>query len=338
MSRSSVFSLFVLASLMIPMGHAASHLSGHYMIQASTTGTSSDPAIYVPADSSDFGAAINTAVSSCPTGYGGYKTCTIVLPVSNAGVWATTAHIGPGVNIVGQGQTASTFSCSATDCLLVDFSTSAIYAHTTNSTQDIGRFSIIGDGSATQSILHAKDIQGTLFYDMTVDRGGSGTSACVKLEDVSYWTERNTFLDFSTGTGCGTSWLLLADSGNPNQPHPSFGYNRLLDVKLNPTGNQVAFSLQGGAYFYNSTIRATINSASASGVSPVIFQMDNSDSEMYYDELHIYGEGAAQDFLDLQGAANQFVYLEKLPSRQAPRTVLLVEPSSPIWAINGCTT
>lgn len=265
---------------------------------------------YVPANSSDFGAAINTIVNNdCPTGYGGYKTCTIVLPQANAGTWATTAHIGPGVNLQGQGQYTSTFSCTAVDCLLIDYSgSSGIYAHTVNSTQDISRFSISGDGAAGQSIIHGEDVTGAFFYDITLDNVGNGSGACIKLEDINYWTERNTFLDFSTGLSCSTSWLLYGDASNPHQPHPSFGYNRLLDVKLNPTGNQVAFAVQGGAYFYNSTIRATINSASNGNGSPIIFELDNSDSQLYYDELHIYGEGQAQYFLDLLGGSNQFVY------------------------------
>lgn len=278
--------------------------------------TSPSQIYYVSPTSTDFGAAVNTIVSSdCPTYSDGYKHCTIVLPAANSGAWATTVHVGPGVSIVGQGEYTSVFDCTvAGDCLLHDQSASSgEYAHTVNGgTAFFSGFRIVGNGATGQNIFHGKDMTNVTMLDVDFDGASESGGACIDLEDVNYWTERNTFVGVDTGYNCTISWLLYADTGNPYQPHPSFGYNRILDAKLNPTGNQTAFAIENGAYFYNSTLRATVNAATVSTSSPILFYLNGGTSgygsEYYYNETQVYGEGTLQYALDLTSQYNQFVY------------------------------
>lgn len=258
---------------------------------------------------SDIGAKINAAAAVLPIGHSGYKTGTIMLPQSNGGAWTTTVHLGPGTNLIGQGKFASMFSCSvAGDCLIHDASASSgIFAHTVESNTRYSGFTITGTGASGQNIFHLKDAQGLYVSDAVFDGASEAGGACVLFHDVNLFTERDTFMDVSTGFGCAIGWRFISDAGNPFQPHPSFGYNRMLDIKANPNNGQTAFSFEGNSFIFNSTYNITVNS---DGSGNNVFHMQDG-AEFFFNDLHLDGEqssaGTATVF-DITSAGNQFTY------------------------------
>lgn len=263
---------------------------------------------WCPGGQTDVGAWIKAALGQCATGYAGFQTCTIELPPGNNLPWHTSVHIGPGVNLIGRGKAASVYQCDvAGDCLLVDHSAaSGVYAHTVESNSKVVGFRINGTGATGQNIVHAEDMQGVLFEDVMFDGASESGGACIFLDDENYWTERNTFIDVTTGYNCNKGWRIWAAASSPYQPHPSFGYNRWLDIHANTAGAQTAISIEGNSYVYNGTMRLTVNKG---GVGSTILHMEGG-AEFYYMELHLHGEenGSGGKLLDIASASNQFVY------------------------------
>ena len=259
----------------------------------------------------DIGMKINTCAASLPLS-GGYHVGTIILPNTSSdtasATWATTVHIGPGVNLTGQGLLASSFHCTvAGDCLLHDESGSTgIYAHTTGVTSVYQGFTITGNGATGQNIFHFKDAVNLTVRDVGADGATAAGSACFLLDDVNYWTERNTFSNVSTLYGCAIGWRFISDAKNPNQPHPSFGYNRFLDIKANPNNGQTAFSFEGNSFIYAGTYRITVNS---DGPGNTIIHMQDG-AEFHLNELHFMGETSSHvgTLLDIASPSNQFTY------------------------------
>jgi hypothetical protein len=260
----------------------------------------------------DIGMKINACAAKLPIS-GGYHVGTIILPnTSNDtadAVWATTVHIGPGVNLTGQGLLASSFHCTvAGDCLVHDESAaSGVYAHTTGVTSVYQGFTITGNGVTAQNIFHFKDAVNLTVRDVGADGATAAGSACFLLHDVKYWTERNTFENVSTLYGCAIGWRFITDTGNKYNPHPSFGYNRFLDIKANPNNGQTAFSFEGNSYIYDCTFRMTIN---ADQNAQAMIHMQDA-AWFYENELHMFGEGSMVYTLDI-GAKNQFTYVGQI--------------------------
>ncbi|MCU1247083.1 MAG: hypothetical protein JWQ49_112 [Edaphobacter sp.] len=259
----------------------------------------------------DIGMRINSCVALLPTASSGYKVGTIILPNTSLETsqiaWATTVHVGPGVSLLGQGQLASSFVCTvAGDCLLHDESASSgLYAHTVSVNSVFQGFTISGNNLTTQTIVHLKDAVNLTLRDVAVDGAGTAGSACILLHDVAYWTERNVFDNVSTLYGCKIGWRFIADTANPNQPNPSFGYNRFLNIKANPITGQIAFSLEGNSFVYNCTFRITVNADHAT----ILHIQDNA--KLYESELHMFGEGTGNITLDL-GATTQLTYIGQI--------------------------
>lgn len=259
----------------------------------------------------DMGAKITNAAASLPTGYLGYKVGTIILPNSTTTVWSTPVVLGPGVNIVGQGKFSSNFVCTVANaaCLTHDASaTTGIYAHTTQANTTYSGFAIRGNGAAGQDIFYTKDAQGLYVNEAIFD--GATAGSCVHMRDINWWTERNTFLDVSTGYSCAKGWRFSNDPASPYEPHPSFGYNRFLDIKANPNGAQKAFSFENDVYMYASTFRATVNKE---GAGAIVFHMEGG-AEFYNNETHIFGEeqGTGGAFLDITSATNILAYMGEI--------------------------
>lgn len=206
----------------------------------------------------DWGAAINAAIATCQTGYGGYRSCKVVLPEVNSGPWTTSVTIADvNVSLVGQGKTASTFSCTvAGDCLRVSPST-----FTVQPGSEISSFSIIGNGASGQNILHVRDTIARNFRELFLDGANEPGGACVWLEAYRKWTERNR-IDIDTGTSCTKSWRFSADVGNPYCPSSaacSLGYNWIY-AHMNPnTSAQIGMSWEGNIYFYNGELHVVVN-------------------------------------------------------------------------------
>ncbi|HZD33246.1 MAG TPA: hypothetical protein VE779_16470, partial [Candidatus Angelobacter sp.] len=170
--------------------------------------------VYVQCPScTDWGAAITSAMATCPSisiSSNTYKSCKMVLPTVNAGPWATLVDIvSPAVSLEGQGSEATTFSCTALECLRVETSPwniaqGGIYKG----------FQIVGNGSASQNLFHLRDRIGAALEDLILD-GASGTgSSCLWMEAYRNWVERSSLNRVKFGYGCANAWTISADVGN----------------------------------------------------------------------------------------------------------------------------
>ena len=190
-------------------------------------------------------------------------------------------------------------------CLTVDHSeSSGQFAHTVFSNSKIGNVAIHGNGAAGQSIIKFKDAQGVAVDNVVADGATDAGQACHWLEDIHWWTERNTFTDDSSGYNCNIGWRFTSEAST--SPHPSFGYNRFLDIKFNTAGPQTAFSIENNSYLYSGTYRITGNKG---GDGSIVWFMSGG-AQFYENELHLQGEenGTGGEFLEITSPSNRFTY------------------------------
>lgn len=190
-------------------------------------------------------------------------------------------------------------------CLTVDQSApSGQFAHTVTSNSKLENFVIEGNGAAGQSVIKFRDAQGVEVHNVIADGATDAGQACFWLEDVNWWTERNTFIDDSSGYNCNIGWRFTSEAST--SPHPSFGYNRFLDIKFNTAGEQTAFSIENNSFLYSGTYRITGNKG---GTGSVVWFMSGKAS-FYENELQLQGEenGSGGYLLDITSGANQFTY------------------------------
>jgi hypothetical protein len=190
-------------------------------------------------------------------------------------------------------------------CLTVDHSASSgQFAHTVIPASKIENFVIQGNGVAGQSIIKFNDAQGVAVHNIVADGATDAGQACFWLEDINWWTERNTFIDDSSGYNCNIGWRFTSEAST--SPHPSFGYNRFLDIKFNTASSQTAFSIENNSYLYSGTYRITGNKG---GADSIIWFM-NGNAAFYENELQFQGEenGSGGYFLDITSRSNQFTY------------------------------
>jgi hypothetical protein len=287
-----------------------------------------------PGSKSDIGAKIMGCLSSgmIPTSADGLKVGTIVLPntASEPGLatWATPVRLGPGVNLLGQGLLASYFECTVTtdDCLQYNASESkGAYTHVGNPTSVWQGFTLTGYVPPTmghsvpgftpilaQNLFDFKDAEGLTVRDVAAD-GANG--ACFLFQNVHYWTERNLFENVSSLYNCKTGFRFVVQPTGLE----SFGYNRFLDIRLNPYGGETGISIENNANIYNATFRMTVNKDgtvfNADGTikqiiagSKVIHMQDTA--QFKGNELHLYVEenGSGGNLLDITSASNVFTY------------------------------
>jgi hypothetical protein len=143
-----------------------------------------------------------------------------------------------------------------------DFRGFALYAPSTPTINGVG--------------IHAGEIVGAHFDDLEIFGFNGANGAALWLDNahagtpgVGTWTERNVF----TKVHLANSTKLLrftVEAGND-----SFGYNRMLDVRLNPTapGTTYGVSLENKANVYNGTYRFTINN---SGKGDSVFHLQDT--------------------------------------------------------------
>jgi hypothetical protein len=118
---------------------------------------------------------------------------------------------------------------------------------------------------------------------------------------VNWYTERNDFDNVSSLYNCKIGFRFTVASGNTFEPHPSFGYNRFVNIKTNPGAGQTAVSLENDSTLYNSTVTMTVNAGDPTSI--IWHEQDNA--EAYGLDLHLFGEGQAQYTLDLESATNR---------------------------------
>jgi hypothetical protein len=247
---------------------------------------------------SDIGAKINAALATCPLSeFGGptptyYPACTIVLPIANMATWSTPVVINsPAVSLVGQGSAASKFNCTMNgDCLRI-YTKPFIGIIEANAQGGLFKgfslFETYGTPHANGVGIHLTGI-GYHLDDIVIENfmGTNGVALWLDNPDNTAWTERNLF----TACEFGFSTKLIKFSAEGTSY--SFGYNRMLDVRLNPVGaGTYGVTLEGGADVYNGTYRFTINH---SGQGGSIFYVTGGSS-LYENELHIFGEDNGGD-------------------------------------------
>jgi len=248
--------------------------------------------------SAEMGASITTAYAALPLGYGSYPVGTICLPSASNATWSSKVTISsPGVSLIGPGSAASVFNCSGNDdCLVITHVPFGVYQGS-----KIGGFRLNGNSGASAVGIHLQASVGRIFEDIVVSGfTGTGSSALwLENHDASTWTERNTFI----GVHLDNSTKLLRFSTNGGVGDVSFGYNRFLDLRMNPVGAQKVFSFEDNSYVYYNTIRATINKG---GVGSIIFHTEGT-AQFIDSEVHIFGEeqGSGGGLFDI-GAGTVF--------------------------------
>ncbi len=279
---------------------------------------------YVPANSSDFGKAINTVLAQCPVSSIGYAQCEIHLPSSNGGNWETTVTItSPGVSIVGQGSYASVFHCSVNgDCLHISTSPFTV--------QQAGRFQgfqLVGSGTPNGVGIHLGEIEAATWQDLDIQNFNGAHGVGLWLDNahangkVGTWTERNTFTAIHVQDST-TLIKFSMESGNP-----SFGYNRFLDLRLNPGVGHTAFDVGAGTNVYHCTIRATVNADTSTSVITVEPASGSLPAGYFAAELHLFGEGAVTNLFKTAVGSQFYLYGDSAISwaGDAPPSTLLGE-------------
>jgi hypothetical protein len=278
----TAFEIFIIAPLLITLGNC----------QADTTtyAQNINGVYYVPANSSDFGAAINATLAQCPVNSSGYVQCEIHLPYSNGGKWATTVTItSPGVSLIGHGSYASVFKCTvAGDCLRIYTSPFTV--------QQAGRyqgFGLYGTPAANGCGIHMGEIEAAHFEDLDI-ANFTGANGCALWLDNAHangstgtWTERDTFV----GIRLANSPILLKFS--VEKGNSSFAYNRFLDLRMNLDGaaGYTGIDIGAGAGLYNSTLRTTVNAGSAANIMKIEAASGSLGAGFFQGELHLFGEG-----------------------------------------------
>jgi hypothetical protein len=252
----------------------------------------------------DWGAAINAAINSCASGYGGYKACKVVLPFMNGPQTTPVVIPGPNISLVGQSRTATVLNCTVRngDCLLV-FPQPA----TVQPGGEIANFSIIGNSAAGQNLIHARDLIGFSFHDLFLDGANGSGGACFWVEAYRIWVERNAFRDINTGYNCAKTWRLSADPSNPFCNFTggvcSLGYNQWDNIQGNPNAaGQIFWSQEGAALVYGGSLRTVINKG---GAGAIVFHWQDTAQYRAMD-THIHGEeNGSGGYLFECGAGNE---------------------------------
>lgn len=210
------------------------------------TGVSPIPGRVYLNTASEFGAQCTAAATALGSTGG-----EIIIPqTGTAGMSQTTGCTISYNNITlkGFGPRASVINCTvAGDCLLLNL-TSDFYCHivgglcTSTDQSSGGRlsgFSILGNGATGQNIIHTQDMFAWNFENLFLDGASEAGGACLEMENVTYWTERNVQTGIDFGYNCSSGVLLKASA------HPSFAYNHVqweFDPGTGQTGLGVAAS------------------------------------------------------------------------------------------------
>ena len=240
---------------------------------------------YVPSGASDYGAAINTILSTkCPVDDGGYQQCQINLPHCNGCNWGTSVLVtSPGVSIVGQGRYSSVFTCPVNgDCLRIYTSPFSVQPAGT-----YRGFSLRGTGTPNGVGIHVGELDQATFEDIEVQSFTGTSGICMWMDNNHSHTYTENVL--ATGVHLSNCSRLLAFTNESGTG--SFGYNRFLDLKLNTDGTsgETAIYIGAGSQVYSSTIRATLNANFTQNFTANVFQI--AGTGVFAGELHLFGEG-----------------------------------------------
>lgn len=216
----------------------------------------------------DFGAQVLSAIAACPT-LDGYSKCTINLlqPANGSRIsQSTTVNIvSPYLSIRGPGSGALQITCTMNaDCWNVHITPFVI-----NPGFILGGFALSGTGAVNANAvgLHIGDIIGARFTDIALDNFRGANSACLWIDNVNGFFERNWIDGFDTGLagntqlGCTKGWKFTNSNGTANSA--SLGHNHFISGKFSVLAGQTGFSFESGAV-YDSTFIFTGNVSTGS--------------------------------------------------------------------------
>lgn len=230
---------------------------------------------------SELGAQINAAVTALGTN-GGF----IKLPqTGTAGAsWSTTATITQNnITLEGWGPRSSVFNCTvAGDCLLLNL-TSDYYCQGTcpgstiqASGGRLANFAIRGNGATGQNIIHTQDMFSWNFENLLLDGANEAGGACLLMENVTYWTERNIQRGIEFGYECTKSVRMIAAAS-----HPSFGYD-YFQWELSPGSSQTGVSIESIIQLYHGRLDITLNMFGTSSTGILVSAAALASEELLY--------------------------------------------------------
>jgi hypothetical protein len=197
----------------------------------------------------DLGAQINAAISSLGKNGG-----TVVVP---AGVYTkvtTTVKINsPNISIIGSGSNATQIAYTGGG----DFIRVQMPAWSVTAPPQAGAIEgITINGTASgHSAIHLGDVIGMKLDDVVVGHFVKPGAAGIWIDNVTNFTERVQMTRVWANDN--TIGVRFTNTGGTDS-QISFGYLRLLDLRINVGPSQTGISVEGGA-LYHSTINAVIN-------------------------------------------------------------------------------
>ena len=206
----------------------------------------------------DLGARINAAIASLGT-YGG----TVVIPAGTYNDVKTTVKVcSPNISIAGSGSAAVQINYTGSG----DFIRVEMRPFVLTQAGKISGFTVNGTPSGVSGV-HIADTIGAQLDDVVVNRfnGPSGTG--IWLDNIIKFTERIQVTRVQAGYN--TKGVRFTNS-NGNSYNLSFGYERILDLRVNVGANQIGLAVDGGNIFH-SVINATINVDDTTGIAVAIW-------------------------------------------------------------------
>lgn len=188
--------------------------------------------------------AFNTAITYAQGTRGGAE---VFIPCGPYTLSATITVSKPNVSLIGENENCVQISYTGAASAIVW----QMSPFTTNPAGEMSGFTLTGTSSATNGILSGQ-IVGSYWHDIDVSGFTGAGAAAIHFHNagnLATWTERNVFVNVSTG-GTGTArnthgWLFDSDNAGD-----SFGYNNFADIKVNVGTGQEGFTL-GSGFMYN---------------------------------------------------------------------------------------
>lgn len=167
----------------------------------------------------------------------------------------TVSVLGPG----GSANTIVTFTGSG-ECLR-----HRMEPFTITQAGKVEGLTIDGTGAAPASFgLHGGDIVGAEYADLVIQNFTGAGSIGMHLQNDTGWTERNQFRGVHLNNNKIGAKLSMSANATANGLY-SFGYNRWLDLRLNPNAGQIGFVTADGTFVYSNLMNLICN-VTGSGV------------------------------------------------------------------------
>jgi hypothetical protein len=206
----------------------------------------------------DIGAKINSAIASLGKSGG-----TVVIPAGTYNEVKTTVEVhSPNISITGAGSAAVQINYTGSG----DFMRVEMAPFVLTQAGKIAGFTVNGTRSGMSGI-HMGDTIGAQLDDIVVNGFKGPSGAGIWFDNVIKFTERIQVTRVQAGYN--TKGVRFTNS-NGNSYNLSFGYERILDLRINVGANQIGIAVDGGNIFH-SVLNATINVDDTTGIAVAIW-------------------------------------------------------------------